>query len=50
MNKPIIEFNGYKVEKINYKSIDFSDRDDMSEVEIKNVVECGINDEQTKAL
>lgn len=50
MNKPIIEFNGYKIEKINYKSMDFSDKDDMSEVEIKNVVECGINDEQTKGL
>lgn len=50
MNKPIIEFNGYKIEKINYKSVDFSDRDDISEVEIKNVVECGINEELTQGL
>ncbi len=39
-----------KWKKINYKSIDFSDRDDMSEVEIKMLLNVVLMTNKQKAL
>lgn len=48
MSEPIIEFEGYRVESINYKRIEISEED--VEFEIKNSIECGINSECTRGI